>query len=86
MDVTDQIIKQASERIAQDIDWQILSSLLEEAGWTRIKIEHDPPIYMMNELYHWIDKHRTGSVHRYMDEFLFQNEKDVTMFLLRWSS
>jgi hypothetical protein len=56
--------------------------LLSEDGWTEIKFT---PSGRYFEIDAWCEENTAG-VQGYGSRWLFKDEKDITMFILRWSS
>jgi hypothetical protein len=78
----DHLVKTLTEEIQKEIDFSILSDLLSEVGWTEIKFT---PSGRYFEIDKWCEENTAG-VQGYGSRWLFKDEKDITMFILRWSS
>lgn len=65
--------------IQKEIDNDILFSILESTGWIKISIaNHDPSIK------DWCDEYMKGQVRNNGSQYYFKDEKDATLFALRW--
>ena len=85
-DLEDKLSAEMSRQLQQDIDWQVLSQLLREVGWTQITTSWD----MMSleesyELKTWCEANLKGHRHSRGKIWLFELEKDASMFALRWT-
>ena len=75
-----------SKFIQDQIDWDIMSRLKIENGWTKITLqsgfhnkEHSVDLLM------WAVKNCHSYFNHYGKEWLFESKQDATMFALRWS-
>ena len=80
--IDDHLVKTLTEEIQKEIDFSILSDLLSDIGWTEIKFT---PSGRYFEIDKWCEENTVG-VRGYGSRWLFKDEKDITMFILRWSS
>lgn len=65
--------------LQKEIDNDILFSILESTGWIKISIaEPDPSIK------EWCDEYMKGQVRNNGLQYYFKDEKDATLFALRW--
>lgn len=82
IDIQDEYAQILSEEIAKEIDFEILADMFVQSGWTEINFT---PSGRYFEIDAWC-KENTAGVHGYGSRWLFKDEKDITMFILRWSS
>jgi len=75
----------AAKEIAHDIDWGILSCILLGSGWTEVKLQTTTPSGYVHEIMEWLGKNRTGHVRSRGNHYMFENAKDATLFILKWS-
>jgi hypothetical protein len=78
----DILVKKLTEEIQKEIDFEILTGMLLEFGWTEINFT---PSGRYFEIDAWCEENTAG-VQGYGSRWLFKDEKDITMFILRWSS
>lgn len=71
-----------SKEIQREIDFEIISNMLKENGWTEFKLG---PYFSEDEIQNWTKINCQGRVHGLNNTWLFEKEKDATMFILRWS-
>ena len=82
VNANDTLVKKLTEEVQKEIDFEILADMLLEFGWTEIKFT---PSGRYFEIDAWCDENTAG-VQGYGSRWLFKDEKDITMFILRWSS
>lgn len=82
INIQDELVKTLSDEIAKEIDFGFLADIYTQSGWTEIKFT---PSGRYFEIDAWC-KENTAGVHGYGSRWLFKDEKDITMFILRWSS
>lgn len=85
-DLEDKLSAEMSRQLQQDIDWQVLSQLLREVGWTQITTSWD--MMSLEESYElkiWCEANLKGHRHGRGKIWLFELEKDASMFALRWT-
>jgi len=80
--IDDSLLKTLTDEIQKEIDFEILACMLLEFGWTEIKFT---PSGRYFEIDKWCEENTAG-VQGYGSRWLFKDEKDITMFILRWSS
>jgi len=98
MSLEDDIAQSLAEKMAKDIDKELLDdmmiSVLKDEGWTETKINPAfPPIGMMSGSYEqwysqtaeWIHLNATDDYKLLKGQWLFKNKDDAIMFILRWS-
>lgn len=61
---------------------EINTSVLIELGWKKITIKNTSRHYQIQE---WLKKYCEGKWCQLNDSYLFENEKDATIFNLRWT-
>jgi len=82
--IFEDIINRAGEMMAQEIDREILWAMLLEIGWTRVMIDRLQDNKHAIDITHWLRENCQGAYERNGRDFLFENEKDAIMFILRW--
>lgn len=84
MNIEDEVLNNAAQQIADEIDFEIISGMLQEMGW--IKVTRSPFVSNKEavDIGYWIDEQTTGQVKSRGRTWLFEQPKDATMFILRW--
>ena len=94
MTLEDEIASTLSEQIAKQIDKELLDdimlNLLTKDGWTRARINPAfTDIVSNNDWYtttaEWIHLNIRGDYKLLKGEWIFEDAKDATLFILRWS-
>lgn len=81
----DQLMERMAREMAKEIDFDILSGMLCELGWTKVVLkpmtaEHGADIDK------WVSEYIRGHFETMGLVWLFEDAKDATMFILKWSS
>lgn len=79
----EEIINEAGKRLSDEIDFEILCSMLKELGWRKIVLR---PMswedgYAVDE---WTAKHIKGNFETMGLVWIFEHEEDANWFALRW--
>lgn len=80
MNVTDKLIEDMGRRMAEEIDRKLLWDMFVETGWTQVTIQQNYNL----EINMWLVDNCKDSYEWHDRDFIFQNKKDATMFILRW--
>jgi hypothetical protein len=80
----DEIMTGIAKQMSNDIDREVLWGMLVSIGWTRVMIDRLQDNKHAIDITHWLGEYCQGSYERNGRDFLFENEKDATMFILRW--
>lgn len=85
-DLQEEILKSESRRISEEVDWKIICYTLTEVGWIKIKTSWSclsvEDAYNLKE---WCAANIKGHYKARGNTWLFEREKDATMFILRWT-
>ncbi len=76
-----QINEKFTKIFQEEIDWEVLSTLLVEQGWTKVEISPDR-MYIVEK---WLEENIQGKYKVRGTTWLVESEKDATMFILRWT-
>jgi hypothetical protein len=87
MTLEEEMLNRASKEIAEEIDWGVMAGLLIEGGWERVTVDFGPRMSesTAHEIKEWVRTQCHGQVKSRNKTWLFENSKDATMFILRWS-
>lgn len=77
-----EIIDQAAESMARDIDREVLWGFLTQIGWTRVIIQQNYNLVIDA----WLHHNCKGAYEHHNKDFIFEDVKDANWFILRWSS
>ena len=83
MNIQEQIINDAGKRMADEIDFEILCSMLIELGWRKVVLS---PMSWEDgyEVDAWTAKHIKGNFETMGLVWIFEHEEDANWFALRW--
>jgi hypothetical protein len=85
MNLQEDLINQAGSRMAAEIDFQVLSGLLIELGWTKVVL--NPMTWEHGALIDsWVDSNVKGHYETMGLVWVFEDAKDAAWFVLRWSN
>jgi len=85
-DLQNEILDIASKEMQEDIDKEILWNMLKGIGWHRIMLPRLIDNNHAIDISIWLKQYCQGAYERNGRDFIFENEKDFTMFALRWAS
>ena len=74
-----------AKEIQQEIDRGILWSILEADGWVRVSLDRFQDNHHAIDIREWIEQSCQGNYITSGSDFIFEEAKDATMFILRWS-
>ena len=83
MNLEEELIEKAGKRMADEIDFEVLCSMLKELGWKKIVLR---PMTWEDgyELDAWTAKHVKGNFETMGLVWIFEHEEDANWFALRW--
>jgi hypothetical protein len=85
MNLQEDLINQAGSRMAAEIDFQVLSGLLIELGWTKVVL--NPMTWEHGALIDsWVESNVKGHFETMGLVWVFEDAKDAAWFVLRWSN
>jgi len=83
----EEIANKIADQMTEDIDREMLWGILEQAGWTRTGYYAETFIgqSVIDEIQEWVKNNARGNYKCYLTDFIFEDSKDATWFILRWS-
>lgn len=86
MEVDSALVEELASHIAQDIEWEIMSRSLVLSGWHKVDLEETTyPLNDIEQVKVWVEANVTGNYQTRSNRWVFENEKDATLFRLRWN-
>jgi hypothetical protein len=79
------IAHKMSMQMQSEIDREVLWGMLKSIGWTRVMIDQYTDNYHAVDISQWLNKHCTGVYERSGRDYIFENEKDAAIFILKWA-
>jgi hypothetical protein len=80
----EQYAERAAQAMAREIDREMLWGMLKGIGWTRVMISRSQDNDYAIDISYWLDENCQGAYERNGRDFIFELEKDASMFILRW--
>ena len=80
LDLEKQITEDTAAAIREEIDREIIWSMFENVGWSRVTLNYTPE---SDSLHDWLlaCQHNYKAVN---NDFIFENEQEAAWFKLRW--
>lgn len=89
MKLEEEIVNKMSNQMAREIDaeilWGIRVTMLEEQGWQLVNLAKFIDNHHAVDITYWVEENTKGTYYRNGRHFIFEDPKDATMFILRWS-
>lgn len=85
MNLQDELLERMSSELSKQIDFEVLSGMLCELGWTKVVLK---PMTWEDGMIvdDWVAQYVKGPFETMGLVWLFEDSKDATMFILRWAS
>lgn len=84
MTLKEDITNQLGIEMQKEIDREILWGMLKELGWTRVTLSRLQDNKHAIDITYWIEEYCKGAHEREGRDFIFENPKDASMFILKW--
>lgn len=84
MNLQDQQLRQASETLMRDVDFEILADVMVRFGWYYIELDRLQDNRHAVDITHWLAETCRGEYRRNGRKFLFKDTADAVLFQLRW--
>ena len=86
MNIEDEMIERAGKAMAREIDREVMWGMLEGIGWTRVMIPTLGSRQQTIDILIWLEENCKDAFERNGRDFIFENQKDATWFILRWGT
>jgi hypothetical protein len=70
--------------MAREIDREVLWGMLKGIGWTRVMLDRLQDNKHAIDITIWLEENIKNPFERNGRDFIFEDPKDATMFILRW--
>jgi hypothetical protein len=77
------ILDRAGRAIAEEIDFDILTQLLTENGWTSVRVNYGGA-QSWSRVTEWVDQYFKGRYYEHAGHWAIEQAEDLTLFLLKW--
>ena len=81
MNISEEIINQAADQMAKDIDTLVLMSALD---WSSVKLNRFSNNIEAVDIIEWINANCVGEWKNLGTRFIFEKQQDAEWFILRW--
>lgn len=85
MGLEEDLAQKISKELAQEIDNELLADIYVAYGWTKVENQFYYNAKHAVDISYWIANHCQGKATRIGRHWLFELEKDATMYILRWA-
>ena len=79
-----QIAEELGQQMSQEIDREILWGMLQGIGWTRVMLPRLIDNKHAIDITYWLEENCRNPFERNGRDFIFEDTKDATIFILRW--
>ena len=83
VNVEEEIINNAAQQMAKEIDFQLLCGLLEELGWTKVVLRPMTKEYG-DAIDYWTETQLKGNFKTMGLVWIFEDRGDAVNFTLKW--
>lgn len=77
-------IKKATDELAKEMDFSVLSKLMIEQGWIEVKLPRLNSLEHAVDIQEWLTTNCKNKVNSFGKTFIFESAKDAEWFILRW--
>jgi len=82
--VEQEIADKIGNDMAREIDREVLWGMLKGIGWTRVMLDRLQDNKHAIDITIWLEENIKNPFERNGRDFIFEDPKDATMFILRW--
>jgi len=86
MTLEEHMLNDAGKALANDIDREMLWSMLQGIGWHRVMIPRFVDNNHAIDITYWLEATCNKTYERNGRDFLFEDSKDANWFALRWGT
>jgi hypothetical protein len=79
------IIEEQAKKMEKAMDFEILADVLSSCGWTKYQVSKAIDNQHAKDIREWVRENCQEEVRSHGATWLFEDSKDATMFILRWS-
>jgi hypothetical protein len=84
MNLQDQQLRQASEEIMRQCDFEVLADVMTRFGWHKVDLDRYTDNYHAIDVREWVQDNCQGKYHSYGRHWIFEQSSDAVLFKLRW--
>lgn len=83
-DLQDKILADQADALAREIDREVMWSMLQSIGWKRVVLSRFTDNKHAIDITYWVEENVKGAFERHGKDFIFEDPKDATWFILKW--
>ena len=84
MNLEEEIMEQAGQEMAREIDREVLWGMLIGIGWIRVNLSSETAMTQATRISEWLTQNCQAPYEKHRSDFIFEDSRDATMFILRW--
>ena len=84
MNLEKEIIEELGTKMQSQVDREILWGMLQGIGWTRVMLDRLQDNNHAVDITYWLEENIKNPFERVGRDFIFEDSKDATLFILRW--
>jgi len=81
-----EIINGQAEQMSREVDREILWSMLQGMGWTRVMLPRLLDNMHAIDITYWLEGNCKNNYERSGRDFIFESQQDANWFKLRWGT
>lgn len=85
MNLQDQMMRDASDEIMRQCDFEVLTDVMCQSGWHKVDLSRYTDNYHAIDVREWVSINCRGKHHSYGRHWIFENSADAVLFKLRWA-
>jgi hypothetical protein len=82
--IEQEIADKMGNEMAREIDREVLWGMLKGIGWTRVMLDRFTDNEHAVDITLWLEENIKNPFERNGRDFIFEDSKDATLFILRW--
>lgn len=83
--IEQEIADKLGDEMAREIDREVLWGMLKGIGWTRVMLDRFQDNNHAVDITLWLEENIKNPFERNGRDFIFENDKDAVLFILRWT-
>lgn len=80
----EKLLLKLSKEVSNYIHWEVLAEIYKSVGWTELSFNPHVEELLSYEISSWMKSYLTGHYTSQGTRWLFEKQKDATLFALRW--
>lgn len=85
IDIKNQIADVMAKEIAAEIDFEIMSGIMTQQGWYKVKLDRFENNKHAVDIGYWVEDNAKGKFIKHGTIYVFEQEGDAVNFSLKWA-